>query len=709
MVAPLSTRPPAIRVRFASFLISALFVLSLFGAAVPGLVRPARAAGNPIVTENQQPGDAAWQLGSLVSDDATGQIKGYASATSVSQNQSITFYVTTNPAQTYSIDFFRMGWYGGLGARLRLHVGPLDGVTQPSCPTDPTTGMIACAWTASYTLGVPGDWTSGIYLGLLTNAHGYQNYMIFVVKDGRPAAFLYQESVTTGEAYNNYPDDRVTGKSLYEYNSYGANTVAGDQRAVKVSFDRPYTSYGAALFLDWEVYLVRWLERNGYDVTYSTDVDTHADGAALLNSKAFISSGHDEYWSMEMFNAARSARDAGTNLAFFGADTAFWQVRFESSAAGIPNRVMVCYKDAAIDPVQGPTTTVAFRDPPVNQPEQTLVGVQFTNMVDYGNNVRYVVTNSSNWVYAGTGFQDGDSVPGIVGYEMDRLMSNYPPPPNTSYTLLSHSPYTSSGGVSDYANSSIYQAPSGAWVFAAGSISWNWGLDDFNYTLADPRIQRVTANVLNAFLNGTPIVQKLTMSAPASATAGQSFAVRVTSANSQGNPVATYRGTVHFSSSDGQAVLPADYTFTTADAGVHQFSFTLKAAGNQTVNVVDLADPTLAATVSVTVTGGPAATLILNTPSEAKATQAFNVTVTLRDQFGNVATGFRGTVHFTSTDVVAQTLGDLPADYTFTSGDGGIHTFSVTLVTVGNQTITVADTANTALRATSVPITVSAL
>ena len=83
--------------------------------------------------------------------------------------------------------------------------------------------------------------------------------------------------------------------------------------------------------------------------------------------------------------------------------------------------------------------------------------------------------------------------------------------------------------------------------------------------------------------------------------------------------------------------------------------------------------------------------------------------MTLRDQFGNVATGFRGTVHFTSTDVVAQTLGDLPADYTFTSGDGGIHTFSVTLVTVGNQTITVADTANTALRATSVPITVSAL
>jgi hypothetical protein len=330
-------------------------------------------------------------------------------------------------------------------------------------------------------------------------------------------------------------------------------------------------------------------------------------------------------------------------------------------------------------------------------------------MEDYGSNVSYVVTNSSNWVYAGTGFHDGDSVPGIVGYEMDRLVSNYPMPPNTSYTLLSHSPYVSSGGVADYANSSIYQAPSGAWVFAAGTISWNWGLDNFSYALADPRIQQTTANILNAFLNGAPVVQKLTMSGPSSAVAGQSFTVTVTAANSQGNSDPNYRGTVTFSSSDGQAVLPANYTFTSADAGVHQFSLTLKTAGSQTVSVADTADAGLHTTVTVGVSAGAAATLILNTPSVAKAAQPFNVTVTLRDQFGNVATGYRGSVHFTSTDLVAQTLGDLPADYAFTSGDAGTHTFSVTLVTVGNQTITVGDTTNTTIRATSVPITVSAL
>ncbi len=142
---------------------------------------------------------------------------------------------------------------------------------------------------------------------------------------------------------------------------------------------------------------------------------------------------------------------------------------------------------------------------------------------------------------------------------------------------------------------------------------------------------------------------------------------------------------------------------------MHQFSVTLKTAGNQTASVVDTVNAGLSATVTVGVTAGPAVTLSLAAPSSAKANQPFNVTVTLRDQFGNVATGYRGAVHFTSTDIVAQTLGDLPADYTFTSGDAGTHTFSVTLVTVGNQTITVADMANSTLNATSPPIAVGLL
>src|SRR5437867_3350063 len=319
------------------------------------------------------------------------------------------------------------------------HIGPLSGVQQPTCPTDATTGMIECQWTQGHTLATQTAWTSGIYLALLTNAQMYRNYIVFVVRDdSRVAALLYQQPVTTYQAYNNYPYDSKTGKSLYGFNSYGATTVTGGKNAAKVSFDRPYLGDGTGAdfgqsFRAWEIYFVRWMEKSGYDVTYSTDVDTHTNGARLLNYRGFLSPGHDEYWTRAMDDAVIAARQAGVNLAFFGADAAAWQVRFESSTTGVPNRVVVCYRDATLDPVADPSLkTVIWRDPPVNRPEQTLMGVQYANQVQFnqqtGLTVPYVVTNSENWVYAGTGFKDGDSVPGIVGYEADHLFTQYPQP-----------------------------------------------------------------------------------------------------------------------------------------------------------------------------------------------------------------------------------------------------------------------------------------
>jgi hypothetical protein len=476
--------------------------LSLVGTAVEAL--PVHADDNPIVVENGLPGTTDWQLGSMVADDRTGQIKGYASAASVMQNSPITLYVSVNPAQSYTLDVYRIGWYGGLGGRLALHAGPLSGATQAPCRPDANTGLIDCGWPAGYTANIDTSWTTGVYLVRLINSQGYENYITFVVRDGRAAALRYQQSVTTYQAYNNYPDDGASGKSLYEYNSYGASTMTGTQRAVKVSFDRPYSDDGSGLFLGWELDFVRWLEGSGYDVTYSTNIDTHVSGASLQADRGFLSVGHDEYWSWEMFDAAQAARDAGVSLGFFGANEVFWQVRFEPSARGVANRVMVCFKDAQLDPGQGRRTTVNFRDPIVNRPEQLLVGVQFTSQVNYGNNVDYVVTNSGHWAYAGTGFADGDTSPGLVGYEMDRYMPEYPLPVSTSRTMLSSSPFVNINGASDYANSSLYVSPSGAVVFAAGTISWSWGLDAYSGT-PDPRIQQTTANVLDAFIKAVPV------------------------------------------------------------------------------------------------------------------------------------------------------------------------------------------------------------
>jgi len=611
-------------------------VLALVASAVMAPAIPALAADNPIVIENQLPGSTAWRLApGLIADDANGQIKGYASATSVKQNESITLYVTVNPGQTYTIDIFRMGWYAGLGGRLRFHAGPLNGFQQSACLPDPTTGLIACRWVPSYILTIPSDWTSGVYLALLTNAAGYQNYVMFVVRDDRPAPFLYQQSVMTYQAYNNYPNDGQTGKSLYAYNSYGANTIAGDRRAVNVSFDRPYTSHGAGDFPNWELQLVWWLERTGYDVTYSTEIDTHANGGSLLNRKGVIVGGHAEYWSKEMFDAFEAARGAGVNSAFFGADTTSVQVRVAASAAGVADRVIVCYKDASIDPVQGPTTTTAWRYPPVNRPEQPLRGIQsaFTFL---RSNVDYVVTDSSHWVYAGTGFRDGDVVPGIVGYEVDRFWPNFPPPNALSQAILSLSPFTDVDGKSSNANSSIYQAPSGAWVFSAGTLSWSWGLVNFYSNVADARIQRTTANILNAFLTGAPVVRTLRVTAPATVTAGQAFTLTVTAVNDQGNLVAGYTGTVHFSSSDTApgVVLPADSTLTN---GQGTFSMLLATAGPQTVTVAD-APNSLSTTVTVIVASAP--TITGFTPTSGPV--GTSVTISGTNFTGATAVAFNG-------------------------------------------------------------------
>ncbi len=351
---------------------------------------------------------------------------------------------------------------------------------------------------------VPTDWTSGIYVAVLTNARRYQNYVVFVVRDDRRHAdFLYQQSVATYQAYNNFPDDHVSGKSLYSFNSSGPRTIAGETRAVKVSFDRPYTSgAGAGLLFQWDLPLLRWLEREGYDVTYSTDVDTHEHPSRLLDHKAFFSTGHDEYWSREMYDAAVAARDAGVSLAFFGADAVSWQVRFEPSERGDPDRVLVCYRDARLDPaVDLARKTVHWADPPLRRPPQALVGVQFGAQVH--ENGALVAPDPLAWPFAGSGFTPGSRAAGLVGYEVDRYYPELGPPDATSFALLTTSPVLTADGRPTHANSSLYQARSGAWVFASGTMSWAWGLDAPGYT--DRRVQRVTSSLLDLFLGRVPV------------------------------------------------------------------------------------------------------------------------------------------------------------------------------------------------------------
>jgi hypothetical protein len=181
---------------------------------------------------------------------------------------------------------------------------------------------------------------------------------------------------------------------------------------------------------------------------------------------------------------------------------------------------------------------------------------------------------------------------------------------------------------------------------------------------------------------------------PTPTTAGAAHNATVTVHDAYGNTATGYLGTVQLTSSDSQAVLPANYTFTATDAGTHTFSVTLKTAGSQSLTATDTATSTITGTQSgITVNPAAASTLSVNGPAGSTVGVSFSVTVTVRDALGNTATGYLGTVQFTSSDAQAGR----PANYTFTAGDGGVHTFSVTLNTLGSQSVTVTDTATSSI------------
>ncbi len=473
---------------------------------------------NRIVTENNRPGTPDWRLHRPA---RAREIEGYAGATSINRGESIALYVnTTAPAFAYEV--FRMGWYQGHGAR-RV-VGPVacKGQEQALPAGAPLTGLVDCAWSVSCMLSTADadEWVSGIYLVRLTESRAQkQSYILFVVReDGVHAPLLVQQSVTTYQAYNTWG-----GKSFYKWSS------TDNRRATKLSFNRPYAAnpqnpaaaygMGAGEFLTnsqphpdqygisnagWEYNLVRWLEREGFDLTYCTNLDTHRDPWLLVGRRAWLSGGHDEYWSWAMRDHIEQARDRGINLAFLSANTAYWQIRLEASpATGMPDRVMTCHKSAKRDPIHRTAlthlATDKWRNLAQDCSEDRLLGIMYSCDPVAGD-VRIVAPR--HWVFAHTGLQSGDVIPGLLGYEVDSVQCGSP----TEVEILAASPYQSLQDPASrgFSHMTFYTAASGAMVFATGSMQWSWGLDDFNVpelrtSCRSAQAAQITRNVLTRF------------------------------------------------------------------------------------------------------------------------------------------------------------------------------------------------------------------
>jgi hypothetical protein len=483
-------------------------------------VNPCAPDGNPIVCENARAGNPAteWDIGGA----GDTSIQGFATDISVNRGDTVSFKINT-PSTDYRLDIYRMGYYDGDGARLVATVQPTANLpqNQPNCLRDTATGLIDCGnWNVSASWPVPSDATSGIYFAKAVREDGSNagraSHIVFVVRDdGSTSDILFQTSDTTWQAYNSYG-----GNSLY------TGSPAG--RAYKVSYNRPFNTRSVDNGQDWlfnaEYPMVRWLEANGYAVSYFAGVDSDRRGSLIQNHKVFLSVGHDEYWSGAQRENVENAREAGVHLAFISGNEVFWKTRWENSidGSGTSHRTLVCYKEthanAKIDPT--PIWTGTWRDPRFSppadggRPENALTGTLFTvnapssstdaiRVPEADGKMRFWRNTSVATLATGA---VATLVPGTLGYEWDEAVDNGFRPEGLIH--LSSATYNGVDLLQDYGSTyapgsathrlTLYKDSSGALVFGAGTIQWTWGLDsnhDRGSAPADARMQQATVNL----------------------------------------------------------------------------------------------------------------------------------------------------------------------------------------------------------------------
>lgn len=509
-------------------------------AAPTALVAPATATPvatpNKIALENLKQGNPISEWG--LEGDGGGTIQGFATEISTNIGQTVDFKIATDSTH-YRIDIYRMGYYGGLGARKvdSIEQQLTTAQIQPHPIVDMSLGLIDCGnWSVSASWQIPTDAVSGVYFAKLVREDGTEDASIipFVVRDDASTSnIVFQTSDTTWQAYNAWG-----GASLYygevpvdPANMIGylpPNCSCGLQaigRASAVSYNRPIITNTSPVggshdyIFGVESSAISWLEQNGYDVSYISGVDATRSGALLLNHDAYLSVGHDEYWSAEQRANVEAARDAGVNLAFWSGNECYWKVRWESSidGSGQAYRTMVCYKETwgtSTDPSNVGTGT--WRDPryadPGQEPENSLTGTMF-QVDSYRQDtisIPYDYSQLRFWRNTDVSqTKEGDTynlVQNLLGYEWDSDVENGFRPDglvNLSLSSISVDTYLRDYGAtigSAVATHSLtmYRAASGALVFGAGTVFWSWGLSDNHQgptTSTDRNVQQAMVNM----------------------------------------------------------------------------------------------------------------------------------------------------------------------------------------------------------------------
>ncbi len=475
--------------------IAALALLTTACLDTVGPVSPRLPTSAAVQDENLRTGTAAWAAGLDAGPESI--IGGYGLPASLASGDTLRLFVAAQSSRV-SISIYRLGWYGGAGARLLARHGDRTAPPQPAC-SPPVPGPSVCPWLETDHFVVDQSWVPGLYVAKFADSLGRSRAFPFVVRSNRPTAFVVVLPFATYQAYNDWG-----GASLYGGPGATPSEVYAN-RAVKVSSARPLSaSVMTGMLLGLDYLLVRWLEQNAYDVSYITDYDFHRGGGDP--AIAWLFSGHSEYWSWPMWLRAKAARAQGISLGFLGGNDIYWLVRYETAAVnGLEAPVVVCYRDATQDPL-GDTpglATVRFRSSPNNTPENELVGVMSVpgKLQVRNSPVDLVVANGSDPLMAGTDLTTGEHIPRAAGWEGDRIVENGATPP--SIRILFASPYVlaEDATATQLMQATVYRWPaSGALVYASGQPGFTWSLASFDRHIARPPIQRFLQNVLRAFV-----------------------------------------------------------------------------------------------------------------------------------------------------------------------------------------------------------------
>lgn len=462
-----------------------------------------RAQSNEIVIENAKTGNPSSEWDITDAGDLT--LQGFATEIGIQRGNTVHFKIKAPAGANISIKIYRLGYYAGLGARLVDGTLPdFTGSAQTSCMVDATTGLVDCGnWTESAHWDIPADAVSGIYIAKITNTGTLgSSHIVFVVRDDLAHSdILYKTSDATWQGYNFYG-----GNSFYQ-----GTTGYPSGHAVKVSYNRPFINRkgsppnnvpGLTWMFNDEYAMVRWLERNGYDVTYTTCVDMarNAKNYTTSDHRILMSTGHDEYWSAEERTNYETARDNGVNLAFFSGNEVYWKTRWEKSIDGSNTdfRTLVCYKEGDVpterscggkcDPDQPLIWTGLWRNGRYYNSESGLVAEnKLTGQLSWDEAYTSIVVpadykNFRFWRNTAVASLGGGSLTlpsGTLEYEFDVEQASYASTYPAGRMTMSKTTVTSSRTGQPVTHKlSLYRASSGALVFGAGTVQWSWGLDE---------------------------------------------------------------------------------------------------------------------------------------------------------------------------------------------------------------------------------------